>query len=57
MKQLLAGFIDVWNVIVIDSFRQEGEPWINLFDLGVFIGIASMLAVLGGTICLLAQIF
>jgi purine nucleoside permease len=57
MKQLLAGFIDVWKVLVVDSFRSEGEPWINLFDLGVFIGIASMLAIVGGTITLLAQIF
>jgi hypothetical protein len=57
MKQLLAGFIDVWKVLVIDSFRSEGEPWINLFDIGVFLGIASMILLLCGTVIGLAKIF
>jgi hypothetical protein len=57
MNQLLAGFKDVWKVIVLDSFKEDGEPWINLFDLGVFIGIASMLALVGGFICGLAKLF
>jgi hypothetical protein len=57
MKQLLAGFKDVWKVIVIDSFRGDDEPIVNLFDLGVLAGIASMLALVLGFIIGLAKIF
>jgi hypothetical protein len=57
MKRLLEGFLDVWKVIVFDSFERDAVPIINLFDIGVFIGIASMLALLGGLICGLAKLF
>jgi hypothetical protein len=57
MKQILAGFKDVWQVVILDSLKRGGEPWINLFDIGVFIGIASMLAIVGVVICGLAKLF
>jgi hypothetical protein len=50
MKQLWRGFKDVWNVLIIDSFRGVSGPWINLFDIGVFLGALSMLALLIGAI-------
>jgi len=57
MKQLLAGFIDVWNVVVIDSFRRGGDPIVTLFDVGVFIGVVSMLALILAVCAGIAIIF
>ncbi len=48
MKPLWLGFKDVWEVVIIDSLRGKSLAVINLFDIGVFLGIASMLAVAFG---------
>ena len=50
MKRLWLGFKDVWEVLVIDTFRGEKFEAINLFDCGVFLGIASMLGLVLGVI-------
>ena len=50
MKQLWLGFKDVWEVVIIDSLRGKSLAVINLFDIGVFLGIASMLAVVFGLV-------
>jgi hypothetical protein len=57
MKRILAGFIDVWQVVVFDSFKRDGDPFINLFDCGVFLGVASMLGLFFVTIMALAKMF
>jgi hypothetical protein len=58
MKQLLAGFIDVWKVVIIDPLRSNSvDPIINLFDLGVFTGIASMIFLIVGTVIGISKIF
>ena len=50
MKQVWLGFKDVWEVVIIDSLRGKSLAVINLFDIGVFLGIASMLAVVFGLV-------
>ncbi len=50
MKRLWSGFKDVWEVLVVNSFRGEKFVPINLFDIGVFLGIASMLGLVLGFI-------
>ncbi len=57
MKQLLAGFVDVWRVLVITYVKAEGEPFINWFDIGVLLGILSMLGLIFGVCVGLAKIF
>jgi hypothetical protein len=56
MKQLLAGFIDAWKVLIINSWRDK-DPIFNIFDLGVLLGIASMGALVIGIFVVLAKIF
>ena len=56
MKQLWLGFKDVWEVVIIDSLRGKSLAIINLFDIGVFLGIASMLGVVLGGILLIKAV-
>jgi hypothetical protein len=45
MKSVWAGFKDVWQVVIIDSFRRGGESFFNAFDFGVLLGAMSILGV------------
>jgi hypothetical protein len=51
-----AGFKDVWEVVIIDSFRRDGEPFINRFDFGVMLGCMSILGAFYGVVCLIAKV-
>ena len=57
MKQVWLGFKDVWQVVILDSFKKGGEPFINAFDFGVFLGAASMLGAVLGGILLIRAVF
>jgi hypothetical protein len=59
MKQatVWAGFKDLWQVVVFDSLRKGGEPWINRFDLGVMLGCMSLIGIPIGFILLIKAVF
>jgi site-specific recombinase len=52
-----AGFKDVWQVVIFDSFKKGGEPWINRFDFGVMLGVMSILGALLGIILSIRAVF